>query len=119
MRAGVFAIRTIAVVASVSIVLFHCRGECVRRSVVPVEEIRALVRVAVAAEHEVHSAGFENRLEDSPHFDVLGLRIRIMRTLRVRRMMIECDDPFLRSCGEIVGEPLLHRAIFHTQFIRL
>ena len=96
--------------ASAASVELHRRGERRGRAVVPVEEEGAFVCVAVAAEHEIDPARFQDRQDVRADLDELRLRVGIMRALRVRRVMPEGDDPVLRRGLKIGLEPCEHCA---------
>ena len=76
----------------------------------PVDQERAFVRVAVAAQNQVDAEVLENGQCVLPHLHQLDLRVRVVRAFRVRRMMPVRDDPRLRIGREIALKPGEHRA---------
>src|ERR1051326_9105221 len=66
-----------------------------REAIVAVQQIRALVVVAMAREHKIHSMRLQNRHDVLPHFDQLNFIIRIMRTFGVWWVMPEGDKPLI------------------------
>src|SRR5438094_10603464 len=59
------------------------------QAIVAVDQIGAFIGMAMAAQHQVHSASLQDRQKIFPHFDELDLGVRIMRALAVWRMMPE------------------------------
>src|SRR5207249_5457649 len=68
----------------------------------PIEQIRAFVGVAVAAEHQVHPMALQNRVGILAHLFEFGLRVRIVRALAVGRMVPVGNEPLL-SVGRQIG----------------
>lgn len=73
-----------------------------------IDELAALVTVAVPAQHQINSAGFEDGHNVLAHLNQFGFRVRIVRAFGVRRMMPERDEPAVGRHGEIGAQPDRH-----------
>ena len=74
-------------------------------AVVAVEEERPLVRVAVPAQHQVHPAVFQDRVDVLAHLDEVRFGVRVVRALGVGGVVPVSDRPVGRVGGEIVLQP--------------
>src|SRR5688572_20853547 len=92
-RLGVGAV---AIGASIAAVLDHRRGQSRGNVVMPIDQHRPLVTMTVAGQDKIDTTRLENRHDVLTHLAQFTFGIRVMRTLAVRRMMPERDDPCLR-----------------------
>ena len=84
----------------------------------PIEQIRAFVGVAVAAEHQVHPMALQNRVGILAHLLEFGLRVRIMRALAVGRMVPVGNEPLLGVGTQVGLQPRQHRPTGRAVTIR-
>ena len=84
-------------------------GKLAGVSILPVQEDRALIAVAVAAEDHVHPAVLEDGVEPLPHPLQGSLGIRVVRPFAVRRVMPVGHDPVLGRRRQVVPQPVGHR----------
>ena len=75
------------------------------------QEVRALVGMAVAAKDEINAVRFEDGDNELAHLGEILFVIGVMRTPGVRRMVPECDCPFVGGGGEVLFKPRAHGAV--------
>ena len=96
-----FLIRPVPVFAAVARVHNHRGRQGVGLAVMPIEQIRPFVGVAVAAEHHVHPIALQNRQRVLTHLDEFGFFVRIVRALAVGRMVPEGNAPVLLGSRQV------------------
>ena len=75
-----------------------------------VEQMAAFVGMTVAGEDEIDAVVFEMGQEVLAHLDEFGFGVGVVAALGVGRVVPEGDEPGLGGAGEVVGQPLGHRA---------
>ena len=106
----VLLIGAVAILAPITGVNLHRRGERGGKAVVSVEQVRAFIDVAVTHEHHVHAVGFQDGDEVLAQLHQVTFGVGVVGALGVERVMEEDDDPFLHRFREIVLQPARHRA---------
>ena len=105
-----FHVAAVAGRPAIPAVDFHALCKRRRVAVVAIDQVRALVVVAMAGEGEVCAVAVEQLHGVLAHLDHFRLGIRVVDTLAVRRMVPVGDDPVLRRRSQILREPGHHRA---------
>ena len=107
----IFLISAVASFAAVASIDLHGGAERAGETVVAVEKIGTLVDMAVAVEHQVHAARFEDRQDVLPNLHEVRFPVGVVRSLGVGRVVEVNDDPLLGGVGEIVLQPQRHRTV--------
>src|ERR1051325_5146032 len=85
----ILAIGAAPVFATIARIDLHGIVERAGETVMAIEQIGPLQRMAVPAEHQVHAMTLQDRHDILPNLNQLALEIRIMIPPRVGRMMKE------------------------------
>src|SRR2546423_734864 len=70
--------------------------------------------MAVAAENEVRAAFLKDGNGVEAHLDLFSFKVRVVRSVAVRWVMPEGDDPILRRSGQIGPQPCEHWTVRET-----